>query len=71
MNNVPQKSVYQQGQTPNMMGEAYQPIGKTDFQFKDFLNDEKNKVEEVPNIYFILHNKYLIIYILCFTYILG
>lgn len=45
MNNA-QKSVYQQGQTPNMLGEAYRPIGKTDFQFKDFLNDE-SKVEEV------------------------
>lgn len=52
MNNAPQKSVYQQGQTPNMLGEAYQPIGKTDFQFKDFL-DDKNKVEEVLCIYFI------------------
>lgn len=46
MNNVPQKSVYQQGQTPNTLGEAYRPIGKTGFQFKDFLNDE-SKVEEV------------------------
>lgn len=46
MNNVPQKSVYQQGQTPNTLGEAYRPIGKTDFQFKDFLNDE-SKIEEV------------------------
>lgn len=46
MNNVSQRSVYQPGQTPNMMGEAYRPIGKTDFQFKDFLN-EGNKVEEV------------------------
>lgn len=47
MNNVSQRSVYQQGQTPNMLGEAYRPIGgKTDFQFKDFLNDD-NKVEEV------------------------
>lgn len=46
MNNVPQKSVYQQGQTPNTLGEAYRPIGKTDFQFKNFLNDE-SKVEEV------------------------
>lgn len=45
MNNA-QKSVYQQGQTPSMLGEAYRPIGKTDFQFKDFLNDE-SKVEEV------------------------
>lgn len=46
MNNEPQKSVYQQGHTPNTLGEAYRPIGKTDFQFKDFLNDE-SKVEEV------------------------
>lgn len=46
MNNAPVKSVYQQGQTPNTLGEAYRPIGKTDFQFKDFLNDE-SKVEEV------------------------
>jgi len=49
MNNIPPKSVYQQGQTPNMLGEAYRPIGKTDFQFKDFLNDE-NKVEEAENL---------------------
>jgi len=48
MNNEPQKSVYQQGQTPNMLGEAYRPIGKTNFQFKDFLNDE-SKVEEVKS----------------------
>lgn len=46
MNNVPEQSVYEQGQTPNMLGEAYRPIGKTDFEFKDFLNDS-NKVEEV------------------------
>lgn len=45
---MPPKSVYQQGQTPNMLGEAYRPIGKTDFKFKDFLNDE-NKVEEVKS----------------------
>lgn len=50
MNNIPQKSVYQQGQTPNMLGQAYQPIGKTDFQFKDFLNDQ-SKVEEVKWLY--------------------
>ncbi|XP_060872355.1 dosage compensation regulator [Metopolophium dirhodum] len=49
MNNVPPKSVYQQGQTPNMLGEAYRPIGKTNFQFKDFLNDE-NKVEEAESL---------------------
>lgn len=53
MSNVPHKSVYQQGQTPNMLGEAYLPIGKTDFQFKDFLNDH-SKVEEVKYLnYFI------------------
>lgn len=45
MNNVPEKSVYQQGQTPSTLGEAYRPMGKTDFQFKDFLNE--GKVEEV------------------------
>ncbi|XP_029345786.1 dosage compensation regulator [Acyrthosiphon pisum] len=49
MDNVPPKSVYQQGQTPNMLGEAYRPIGKTNFQFKDFLNDE-NKVEEAESL---------------------
>ncbi|XP_022167135.1 dosage compensation regulator [Myzus persicae] len=49
MNNEPPKSVYQQGQTPNMLGEAYRPIGKTDFQFKDFLNEE-SKVEEAENL---------------------
>lgn len=49
MNNMPPKSVYQQGQNPNMLGEAYQPMGKTDFQFKDFLNDE-SKVEEAENL---------------------
>jgi len=48
MSNVPPKSVYQQGQTPNMLGEAYRPIGKANFQFKDFLNDQ-NKVEEVKS----------------------
>jgi len=46
MNNVSPKSVYQQDQTPNMLGEAYRPIGTTNFQFKDFLNEE-SKVEEV------------------------
>ncbi|CAI6362148.1 unnamed protein product [Macrosiphum euphorbiae] len=49
MNNVPPKSVYQQGQTPNMLGEAYRPIGKANFQFKDFLNDQ-NKVEEAESL---------------------
>ncbi|KAF0752625.1 dosage compensation regulator isoform X2 [Aphis craccivora] len=49
MNNMPPKSVYQQGQNPNILGEAYQPMGKTDFQFKDFLNDE-SKVEEAENL---------------------
>ncbi|XP_027854548.2 dosage compensation regulator isoform X1 [Aphis gossypii] len=49
MNNMPPKSVYQQGQNPNMLGEAYLPMGKTDFQFKDFLNDE-SKVEEAENL---------------------
>lgn len=60
MNNVPSKSVYQQGQTPNMLGEAYRPIGKTNFQFKDFLNEE-SKVEEVKS-FFILNYNYLLIY---------
>lgn len=50
--NCPQKSVYQQGETPNMLGEAYRPIGKQEFEFKEFLNE--NKVEEVK--YFILYN---------------
>lgn len=49
MNNEAPKSVYEQGQTPNMLGEAYRPIGKTNFQFKDFLNDE-SKVEEVKSL---------------------
>jgi len=61
MNNVPPKSVYQQGQTPNTLGEAYRPIGKTDFQFKDFLNDE-NKVEEVKSNFTFNHN-YLLIFL--------
>lgn len=55
MNNESQTSVYQKGQTPNMLGEAYRPIGKADFQFKDFLNDEKANVEEVDALsYYIL-----------------
>lgn len=54
MNNVPQKSVYEQGVTPNTLGEAYRPIGKVDFQFKDFLNDE-SKVEEVNSFLIILY----------------
>jgi len=61
MNNVPSKSVYQQGETPNMLGEAYRPIGKTNFQFKDFLNDE-NKVEEVKSNFTFNHN-YLLIFL--------
>lgn len=64
MNNVPQKSVYQQGQTPNMLGEAYRPIGKTDFQFKDFLND-KIIVEEVKSFWLINYN-YLIYLLIIF-----
>jgi len=52
MNNESQTSVYQKGQTPNMLGEAYRPIGKADFQFKDFLNDEKANVEEVDALFY-------------------
>lgn len=55
VNNFPQKSVYQLGETPNMLGEAYRPIGKQEFEFKEFLND--NKVEEVK--YFKLNNFYI------------
>jgi len=66
MNNEPQTSVYQKGQTPNMLGEAYRPIGKTNFQFQDFLNDEKNKVEEVNLLLFYLFitmKRILLVYI--------
>lgn len=52
MGNFSQTSVYQQGKTPNMLGEAYRPIGKKEFEFKEFLNE--NKVEEVK--YLILSN---------------
>jgi len=62
INNVPLKSVYQQGQTPNMLGEAYRPIGKTNFQFKDFLNDE-SKVEEVKSFEFLIITTYLLIFL--------
>lgn len=66
MNNAPPKSVYQQGQTPNMLGEAYRPIGKTNFQFKDFLNDE-NKVEEVKSN-FTFNRNYLLIFLFFILY---
>ncbi|XP_050427766.1 dosage compensation regulator [Adelges cooleyi] len=50
MSNIPERSVYQQGQTPNMLGEAYRPIGREDFQFKDFLLNQGQKVEEAESL---------------------
>ncbi|CAI6371263.1 unnamed protein product [Macrosiphum euphorbiae] len=40
MNNVQPKSAYQENKTPNILGEAYRPVGKANFQFNDFLNDK-------------------------------
>lgn len=52
MSNESQTSVYQKGQTPSTLGEAYRPFGRTDFQFQDFLlNQEKSKVEEVHRMF--------------------
>jgi len=53
MNNLPPKSVYQEDETPNMLGEAYRPVGKAHFQSNDFLNDESN-VEEVKSLLLLL-----------------
>ncbi|XP_050532289.1 ATP-dependent RNA helicase A protein [Daktulosphaira vitifoliae] len=50
LTNPPERSVYQYGQTPNTLGEAYRPIGKEDFQFKDFLANQGQKVEEAENL---------------------
>ncbi|XP_008183325.1 ATP-dependent RNA helicase A-like [Acyrthosiphon pisum] len=47
--NVPPKSVYQDHETPKMLGESYRPVGKANFQFNDFLNDENN-VEEAEHL---------------------
>jgi len=70
MNNMPPKSVYQQGQNPNMLGEAYRPMGKTDFQFKDFLNDE-SKVEEVKSFISAFNYNYLSIFLIIYIILIG
>jgi len=44
----------------NMLGEAYQPVGKANFQFNDFLNDVSN-VEEVKILITFTYN-YLVTY---------
>jgi len=59
MNNImPPKSVYQESQTPDMLGEAYRPMGKTDFQFKEFSNDE-SKVEDIKSFISAFNYNYL------------